>query len=51
MAPSNAMVKAGPISPIMCVSDKSGRLRAGSPRGMPPKAVPNVATPGKRQIA
>ncbi len=47
IAPSNAMVNAGAIRLIMWDSDRSGRANEGRPRGMPPKAVPRVATPGR----
>ncbi|MCY1356561.1 hypothetical protein D9M69_430180 [compost metagenome] len=51
IAPSMAMVKAGPASSIMRASEISGSDGAGNPRGRPPKALPMVATPSKRNSA
>ena len=45
MAPSMAIVNAGPISSITCVADIAGQCSDGRPCGMPPKALPMVATP------
>ena len=41
-----AIVKAGPTSCITSATERSGQCSAGSKRGIPPKAVPIVATPG-----
>ncbi|MNP52768.1 hypothetical protein D3C76_1471800 [compost metagenome] len=47
MAPSMAMAKAGPISSMTRDRVISGRLNSGRPCGMPPNALPMVATPSK----
>ena len=46
IAPSIAIVKAGPIKAKTSEIDISGSVRLGKPWGIPPKAVPIVATPG-----
>ena len=46
MAPSIAIVKAGPISMMIWENERSGMANDGSPGAMPPKALPMVATPG-----
>ena len=45
MAPNKAMAKAGPISCNRSEKEISGHEKPGSARGMPPKALPMVATP------
>ena len=46
IAPSIAIVKAGPISMITCDIVSAGHTSGGRPVGMPPKALPIVAMPG-----
>ncbi|MCY1182433.1 hypothetical protein D9M73_229920 [compost metagenome] len=42
-----AMAKAGPINSMTRDGVMSGQAKSGSPWGMPPKALPMVATPSK----
>ncbi len=51
MAPSIAIVNAGPISVMTWVSDRSGAVKDGRPRGIPPNAEPMVATPSRSSTA
>jgi hypothetical protein len=51
IAPSSAMVNAGPIREINWVNVTDGNEKDGRERGMPPKAEPMVATPLNRAIA
>ena len=51
MAPSSAIANAGPTSWMTSVNPISGHWSEGSVRGMPPNAVPIVATPGNCQAA
>ena len=44
--PSMAIVKAGPIKAKTSERAISGIVKLGNPCGIPPKAVPIVATPG-----
>ncbi len=50
MAPSIAIVNAGSISSIRRVAVTSGKWKDGKPCGIPPKALPMVATPAKWNI-
>ena len=45
------MVNAGPSREMACVSEMLGICRVGKPAGMPPKALPIVATPGRLSAA
>ena len=47
MAPSIAIVNAGPISSMTRAAVISGNCSVGRPCGMPPNAEPMVATPSK----
>ncbi len=47
IAPSIAIVMAGPTSEITWTNDICGTWNLGRPNGMPPKALPSVATPLK----
>ncbi len=47
IAPSSAIVKAGPTSDSTLAMSSDGSDKLGSDRGMPPKAEPMVATPEK----
>ncbi len=51
MAPNKAMAKAGPTSCSRSETGSAGQEKPGSARGMPPNALPMVATPGNCQIA
>ncbi|CFP65545.1 Uncharacterised protein [Bordetella pertussis] len=51
MAPSMAMAKAGPINSMTRDTVISGHCQLGRPCGMPPKALPMVATPSRPSAA
>ena len=50
MAPSMAIVKAGPMRMSSWENDVCGHPNTGKPCGIPPKALPMVATAGKCSV-